>query len=389
MGDTTTDEPRSLDNLRAAPRASASAPRGRGAAGPGAEPPEMRMPEIMGGFGSLQAWEFIQRVARGLCESTMVPTSYRRWIAKGKGDAVTYDENFSALPNCIVALEMANRLRISPLMVMQNLYIVEGKPTWSGQFVISLINSCGRYSPIRYRMIDEGEIEVPLEKVVWKDGNNGRRIPETVHSTVKIHNVRCVAYATEKASGDVIEGPEVSMAMAVAEGWYDKNGSKWKTMPDMMLRYRAGAFFGRTNCPDVTLGLPTAEEARETLDATQDEYGSYAVQPGPVDDNLDGATTVVDVKAEPEATTGDTPPATAAITHEQPVTLDTLGQDQAPKPQEAEVVRQEEKPATRTAPRRGAAAKEQEPPRDELPLSSAGPERFDQGEEDVGFSSGE
>ena len=45
-----------------------------------------------------------------------------------------------------------------------------------------------------------------------------------------------------------------SIAMAKAEGWYAKNGSKWKTMEDLMLRYRSAAFFARTVAPEVALG---------------------------------------------------------------------------------------------------------------------------------------
>ena len=44
--------------------------------------------------------------------------------------------------------------------------------------------------------------------------------------------------------GDRIEGPTVTIAMAKAEGWYGRSGSKWPTMPDLMLSYRSAAFFG-------------------------------------------------------------------------------------------------------------------------------------------------
>jgi hypothetical protein len=48
--------------------------------------------------------------------------------------------------------------------------------------------------------------------------------------------------------------------MAKAEGWYNKAGSKWKTMPELMLMYRAAAFFARLYTPDLTMGFKTAEE---------------------------------------------------------------------------------------------------------------------------------
>ena len=46
----------------------------------------------------------------------------------------------NSIDNCFVACELANRMGVSPMIVMQNLYIVKGKPTWSGSACISLIN---------------------------------------------------------------------------------------------------------------------------------------------------------------------------------------------------------------------------------------------------------
>ena len=46
--------------------------------------------------------------------------------------------------------------------------------------------------------------------------------------------------------------------MAKAEGW-TKN-SKWRTMPQLMLNYRAASFFGRQHVADLLLGVQTEEE---------------------------------------------------------------------------------------------------------------------------------
>src|SRR5690606_28728464 len=51
--------------------------------------------------------------------------------------------------------------------------------------------------------------------------------------------------------------------MAHAEGWVSKNGSKWKTMPELMIRYRAAAFFGRLYAPEITMGMHTQEEVMD------------------------------------------------------------------------------------------------------------------------------
>ena len=60
--------------------------------------------------------------------------------------------------------------------------------------------------------------------------------------------------------GRKVTGPVIDMEMAKAEGWTTKSMSKWKTMPQIMLRYRAASFFARMNCPEMTLGFYTKEE---------------------------------------------------------------------------------------------------------------------------------
>ena len=137
--------------------------------------------------------------------------------------------------NCLIALDMAHRTGLSPLNVMQNLYIVKGRPGWSGQYCISAINSCGKFSP--------------LEFVQLVDDNGATK--------------GYYAQATNRETGKVCTGSPVTWDMVRAEGWYDKNGSKWKTMPDLMFRYRCAAFFARTYCPEVLNGLQTVEELKD------------------------------------------------------------------------------------------------------------------------------
>lgn len=167
-----------------------------------------------GVFSGIQAFEGAQRMATALATSSLVPADY-------KGNTA----------NTLIALEMAQRTGSSPMAVMQNMHIIHGRPSWSSQFVIAALNSCGLFSPVRFRVEGDG------------DGKT------------------CVAWAYDKATNDVLEGPAVSIAMAKAEGWYSKNGSKWKTMPDLMLRYRAAKFFGNLYAPHITMGMLTAEES--------------------------------------------------------------------------------------------------------------------------------
>jgi len=160
-----------------------------------------------------------QRKAKVYSESSLVPQQYQKNVG-----------------NVLIAQNMASRMGADPLMVMQNLYIVHGKPGWSAQFLIACFNSCGRFSSIKYRFGGEGD------------------------------DYGCVAYAKEIATGEEVSGVRVTIGMAKAEGWSTKAGSKWKTMPDLMLRYRAATFLVRCTAPEIGLGLITSEELADTVD---------------------------------------------------------------------------------------------------------------------------
>lgn len=204
----------------------------------------VHQPRTSGGpisiFANESAFEAGQRMCGALVTSNLVPVEYR-----GK-------ENMG---NALIALDMANRMGIPAIMVMQNLDVIEGRPSWKSQFIIGALNSCGLFSPIRFRVEDRGEREVSYLR--WS-GPKGNRTQQTV--TMKVHDQECVAYAVEKGTGEVLEGPPVSIEMAVKEGWYNRFGSKWQTMPELMLRYRAAAFFGRLYAPHILNGMPMADE---------------------------------------------------------------------------------------------------------------------------------
>ena len=190
------------------------------------------------------SFENAQRMAKALVSSNMVPESYR-----------------DNMGNALIALDIAQRTGASPLMVMQNLHIIEGKPSWASQFVIAALNSCGRFTPLRFRVTDLGEREV--EKVEWS-GPKGERTKKIVK--FKIHDKKCVAVSTDRATGEILEGPEVSIGMAIAEGWYTKPGSKWVTMEGLMLRYRSAKFFGNLYAPDVLMGMASVDERQDIGD---------------------------------------------------------------------------------------------------------------------------
>lgn len=238
------------------------------------------MPNIAVGFGNLASFEFTQRVARALAASTLVPEPYRFSIPNKRREGEWID-NPNAIPNCIIALNMASRLNADPLMVMQNLYIVEGRPSWSSQFVISAINSCGRFTALKFKLVRGEQMEVEYTISKWTGQYPNRSKVEETKKT-KVRQLSCIAIATEKATGEVLESPEITMEMAVKEGWYGKAGSKWQTMPELMIRYRAASFFGRLYAPEILMGLRTQEEVVETLEAERDAAGVWGVPDGGV-----------------------------------------------------------------------------------------------------------
>ena len=228
------------------------------------------------GFGDLASFEFLQRTSKAFANSTMVPTAYQAMVTKGYGDRATVEPNPAAISNCMIALDMAQRMNANPLMIMQNLHIIEGRPSWSSQFIIAAINNCGKFSPLRFDLQWLDEIDATYSTFEWED----RRKVEKKH-TVRIKNARCVAWAIEKTTGERLESAPVTMEMAVNEGWYGKNGSKWRSMPDLMMRYRSAAFFGRIYAPELLMGLPTAEEVHDVFtvepDGTVTEGGKQSV----------------------------------------------------------------------------------------------------------------
>lgn len=173
-------------------------------------------------FSDAENFNTALRMATALAKSTVVPKAYQG----NEG-------------NCLIAIEMAARINTSPMMVMQNLYIVNGNPAWSSQWIIAMINSSHRYKT--ELQFDFGNAE--------EDGG-----------------LSCTAWA-EDYSGHKVCGPKVTMKMARDEGWVSKNGSKWKTMPEVMIRYRAASFFGRMNCPDMIMGIYSKDEVIELGDS--------------------------------------------------------------------------------------------------------------------------
>lgn len=137
--------------------------------------------------------------------------------------------------DCLLAIDMGNRMGISPIMVMGASQVVQGNFSWKGQACKALIDGCGRFENSKYTMV----------------GEQGQP------------NWGCFVQALNRKTGDLIKGTTVTWQMALDEGWVNKKGSKWLTMPEQMMKYRAAAFFARTECPEVLMGYSTVEEVKD------------------------------------------------------------------------------------------------------------------------------
>ena len=166
-------------------------------------------------FSGIRAFEDAQRIAKALASSTLIPPQF---------------QGQNGFANCLVALEIAGRMNISPFLCMQHLHIIHGRPSWSSAFIIAMVNGCGRFTPLRFEISGEGD------------------------------SLACYAVATDIKTDQELKGPTITMAMAKKEGWATKSGSKWITMPELMIRYRAAAFWGRLFAGDLLVGLQTQEE---------------------------------------------------------------------------------------------------------------------------------
>jgi hypothetical protein len=166
-------------------------------------------------FSGIRAFEDAQRIAKALASSTLIPPQF---------------QGQNGFANCLVALEIAGRMNISPFLCMQHLHIIHGRPSWSSAFIIAMVNGCGRFTPLRFEISGEGD------------------------------SLACYAVATDIKTDQELKGPTITMLMAKKEGWSTKSGSKWATMPELMIRYRAAAFWGRLFAGDLLVGLQTQEE---------------------------------------------------------------------------------------------------------------------------------
>ncbi len=241
------------------------------------------------------AFENAQRIGKVLCQSQIIPQSYQ-----------------NNLPNVIVALEIAARNKLSPIVVMQNLNVIKGRPTWSSKYIIAALTTA-RVDNLHYELAEDGTITV--------SGFGGKTM---------IKNLMCRAIANDKRTGEERVGPWVSMKMAVDEGWYGKDGSKWKTMPEMMIRYRAATFFASIYYPELSIGIEEEDSAPEAV--RQPEIRPELVEAGKIAEPQPEAPAKPKraKKTEPKAAKSPEPEKEESETVE--AEYEEVAEEEAPKP---------------------------------------------------------
>lgn len=174
--------------------------------------------------------------ANNLAENTKLLNNIYK-LAKVYANSSMIPRDFQRNPdNCFVALELAGRMNTSPTFVMQNLTVVQGRPSWGGQACIALINGCGKFS---------GDLDFVFTGTPGED------------------DWGCYCETVRKVDGKLLKGTEITIGLAKKEGWFGKNGSKWQTIPQQMLMYRAASWFARAYCPEVLMGFSTVDEAED------------------------------------------------------------------------------------------------------------------------------
>jgi hypothetical protein len=226
---------------------------------------EKNVPVVFNFFDATQ-FETMQRVCTMFANSELVPDMYKITDKNPKEKAIA---------NCMIAIEMAHRIGASPLMIMQNMVIIYGRPSWSSKFLIATVNTCGRFNPLQYRFTEKGmlgkvdytEYEKVWDKAAWNGKGGYKTNAKTVtFDGTKVMDIECVAFTTAKGSDKVLESSSISIRLAIQEGWYTKAGSKWQTMPRQMLMYRAASFWTNAYAPELSMGMKTDDELRDIID---------------------------------------------------------------------------------------------------------------------------
>ncbi|MBY0475454.1 MAG: hypothetical protein K2Q13_10410 [Nitrosomonas sp.] len=307
-------------------------------------------------FFSKNGFELAIRIAKAFSTSDAVPAAFRQFTEKKEFGKTLTIENSAAIGNCLVAIEVAKSVDLSMISVMQNADVIQGKLRWSSKFQIAAVNASGRFSPLRFKLNDLGRINATYkEKQDWDKQKNRYNFKE---HTVEIDNWECIAWAyvieNGKPTDEIVQSIPVTMQMAVEEGWYAKDGSKWQgSMRFQMLQYRAGTFFASIYAPDVIMGMgKSTEEHHDIIDVFAQTDGSYSTGPATLQDirsspdvsDIDGGVSddngSIETKTQQEKST-ETKPVETKKAETKPVDTKTVTKSDEPTPEEQEKIRQQ------------------------------------------------
>jgi len=197
----------------------------------------------------IKRFELEQRRATALSKSAFFPDSL-------KGDVAS----------AVIVYDMANRMNISVMEVAQSIYIIYNKPSFSTSFLVARLNQSGM-------------------------------IKGSLKTTISPDKQSCYCSAIDAITGEENIGMTVTMQIAKDEGWTAKRGSKWITMPELMLRKRAQSFFIKEFYPQVMFGMQTVEEVQDTgaKVAPRNDLDLNAIVKAPKDELED-----IDIDINPE-----------------------------------------------------------------------------------------
>lgn len=235
--------------------------------------------------GETGAFQAAMEMAKVLGSSTMVPEAYRASHPSGPA-------------NCLIAIDLAKRLNMNPLEVMQNLEVVEGTPSWKSKYIIEKLERSVK--DYKYEYVPQGDKTIQYD--CWV-GPKGQKVRKTGSLTVK--DVKCRIVVTHE-NGDILKGPWVSIEMAIKEGWYTRSGSKWPNMPEKMLAYAAVRDFNKLYPVVSMVGMPTSDEVMDSPEA----FRSELTQRGDVIEELNTFTEVEVIKDPKNGKAKASPPDT-------------------------------------------------------------------------------
>lgn len=189
--------------------------------------------EVIAYEAELKKFELEHKKAEALCASAFFPQSLQT--------------NGNGLANAVIIYELANRMQISPFEVAQSIFIIKGKPSFETKFLVARLNQSGKLKGRLRTIINEAKTEAYCE-------------------------------AIEAETGEILRGTTITLEIAQKEGWLSKLGSKWQTMPELMLRYRAQSFFINEYFPEVKFGLKTTDEAEDIIEANLTQNNGFKTQ---------------------------------------------------------------------------------------------------------------